>query len=169
MQLLANKVHIQGVTLYWLTKCMHKQEPHSKYMATFHIGTQVYTQVAVTRADATIFYCYLCRDGCVKHSHLQCGSCCDSRNTRGMTSSNIADRILISFTAVQSSNQLLGAVTSYTGSLLSQQAQSVLPCVYAFTYTEQSSRQTMSSSSWSFIKSPANWRDTATYVGMFVE
>ena len=32
-----------------------------------------------------------------------------------MTSSNIADRILIFFTAVQSSNQLLGAVVSYTG------------------------------------------------------
>ena len=26
-------------------------------------------------ADAMIFYCYLCRDGCVKHSHLCHGSC----------------------------------------------------------------------------------------------
>ena len=26
-------------------------------------------------ADDTLFYCYLCRDGCVKCSHLRCGSC----------------------------------------------------------------------------------------------
>ena len=27
MNLLANKVRIQEIKYYWLTKCMHKQEP----------------------------------------------------------------------------------------------------------------------------------------------
>ena len=66
--------------LYWLTKCTNKNHTVNGYVYVSHNHSYISSS---DMADATIFYYYLCRDGCVKHSHLQCGSCCDSRNTRG--------------------------------------------------------------------------------------
>ena len=44
-------------------------------------------------ADAMLFYCYLCRDGCVKYSyHSCCGSC--SLNHPFISSSDMADAML---------------------------------------------------------------------------
>ena len=42
-------------------------------MATFHTTVPYISSSGM--ADDTLFYCYLCRDGCVKRSHLRCGSC----------------------------------------------------------------------------------------------
>ena len=50
---LANKVHIQGVTLYWLTKCTNKNHIVNGYVSHNHSYLS-----SSDMADATIFYCY---------------------------------------------------------------------------------------------------------------
>ena len=39
-----------------------------------HILTLIHIHSSSGMVDATIFYCYICRDSCVKHSHLCCSS-----------------------------------------------------------------------------------------------
>ena len=70
MKLLANKVNIQGMeVLYWLTKCINKIH-NVKWLCFTQLSLHKYSGMA----DTTLFYCYLFRDGCVKCSHLHCGS-----------------------------------------------------------------------------------------------
>ena len=54
---------------------VHKQEPQCKWLR--FIQPYPYISSSGMVDSATLFYCYLCRDmhGCVKHSHLCCGSC----------------------------------------------------------------------------------------------
>ena len=52
---------------YRVAKCIKKNHSENGYVS-HNISSS-------GMADATLFYCYLCRDVCVKHSNLHCGFC----------------------------------------------------------------------------------------------
>ena len=63
---------------------VHKQEPRAQHKCQYVLHNHPYISSSQGMADATLFYCYLCKDSCVKprvytlgetYSHLRCGSC----------------------------------------------------------------------------------------------